>query len=204
MSRLLLWEGVDEWRAEAARIELAADGLRAAGTQLGADPIPYRLTYELDASGEGFVTRSLRLRTEGEGWARAVEMSHDGAGGWRCAVTVEEGTVDLAAAGGDVAAVAGALDCDLGRCPLTNTMPVRRHALNERAGEIDFLMAWISVPDLGLHPSRQRYQHVKRSADGHSVVRYVGEHRGFVGELELDAEGLVIHYPQLARRVGSG
>ena len=93
----------------------------------------------------------------------------------------------------------GAIDCDLGLCPLTNTMPVRRHGLDQ-AGERDFLMAWVSVPDLGLHPSEQRYEHVRRHDHG-AIVRYVGRHRDFVGELEFDADGLVHHYPELARRI---
>jgi hypothetical protein len=79
-------------------------------------------------------------------------------------------------------------------------MPVLRHELHREAGEVDFLMAWVSVPDLGVHPSVQRYEHV-RIDDSGSVVRYVGEHRDFVGELELDRDGLVVFYPELARRV---
>jgi hypothetical protein len=65
---------------------------------------------------------------------------------------------------------------------------------------MDFLMAWVSVPDLGLHPSRQRYEHVGRRGD-RFVVRYVGEHRSFVRELELDEDGFVVLYPELARRL---
>lgn len=79
-------------------------------------------------------------------------------------------------------------------------MPVRRHGLHLRAGEVDFLMAWVSVPDLSVHASRQRYEHVGRR-DERAVVRYVGEHRSFVGELELDDDGFVLFYPELARRV---
>ena len=94
----------------------------------------------------------------------------------------------------------GALDCDSGLGPLTNVMPVRRHELHLRRGEMDFLMAWVSVPDLGLYPSRQRYEHVGRR-DDRWVVRHVGEHRSFVGELELDQDGLALLYPQLARRL---
>ena len=107
----------------------------------------------------------------------------------------------LPAPGGDHGAVTGALDCDLAFCPLTNVMPIRRHELHLHPGGRDFLMAWISVPDLGLPPSRQRYEHVGRR-DGRLVVRYVGEHRSCVGELELDEDGFVLLYPDLARRVG--
>jgi hypothetical protein len=35
-------------------------------------------------------------------------------------------------------------------------------------------------------------------------VRYVEEHRGFVGELQLDGDGLVVVYPDLAERVAAG
>ncbi|MDQ3641671.1 MAG: putative glycolipid-binding domain-containing protein, partial [Actinomycetota bacterium] len=103
-------------------------------------------------------------------------MRHDGGGAWTCAAD-EEGKADLPPAGGDVGAVTGAVDCDLGYSPLTNLMPVRRHGLHERPGSADFLMAWVSVPDLGLHPSQQRYEHVRRHGRG-ATVRYVGAHRG--------------------------
>lgn len=66
---------------------------------------------------------------------------------------------------------------------------------------MSFLMAWVSVPDLRVVPSRQRYEHVGER-DGRLVVRYVGEHRDFVGELELDDDGFVLLYPELAERVG--
>jgi len=46
---------------------------------------------------------------------------------------------------------------------------------------------------------------VRRTAHG-SVVRYVdrGLFDGFEAELELDADGLVVRYPELAMRVADG
>ena len=200
MERFLLWSGLDAWRAEAATVDLGPDELRATGTQLGTGAVPYRLDYRLD-TGAGFVTRRLEVEAAGNGWTRSLHLTHDGKGRWRCDVE-EHGAVALPAAGGDVEAVCGALDCDLGLSPLTNVMPICRHGLHKRPGAADFLMAWVSVPDLGLHPSRQRYEHVRTGSDG-AVVRYVdlGTHKGFVSELELDLDGLVVIYPQLARRV---
>ena len=64
-------------------------------------------------------------------------------------------------------------------------------------------MAWVSVPDLSVQPSRQRYEHVRLDPDDTSVVRYVGEHRDYVGELRFDRDGVVITYPDLAQRVGT-
>ncbi|MGH9033239.1 MAG: putative glycolipid-binding domain-containing protein [Acidimicrobiia bacterium] len=198
--QLILWNGLDEWRTEAAWIDLTADGVRATGTQVGADPIPYRVDYELDAP-ERFVTRRFEVRAGGTGWSRRVELTHDGDGGWRC-VAEHEGHVDLPAPGGDAEILGEARDCDLGVSPLTNLMPVRRHALHEHAGAADFVMAWVSVPALEVFASGQRYEHVRRGKSA-AVVRFVdrGRFAGFTAELELDPDGLVLVYPGLARRV---
>lgn len=197
MHRVVVWEGLGDWRAELAIIDQTADGLSARGVQLGVEPLPYRLDYELRAP-ESFVTELLDVEATGAGWRRRIELRHDGAGSWSCQAECD-GDLDLPPPGGATEPVGGALDCDLGRSPLTNLMPVCRHALHERPGELDFLMAWVSVPDLGLHPSRQRYEHVR--GEDPPIVRYVGAHRGFVGELTLDRDGLVVVYPDLARRV---
>jgi uncharacterized protein len=198
-ARLVLWSGLDDWRTEATRIDLTADGITATGTQVGTDPVPYRVDYELNAP-ERFVTRRFDVRAAGTGWSRRIELTHDGAGAWTCAAE-QDGDVDLPPPGGDAATLRDALDCDLGLSPLTNFMPVRRHALHERAGEADFVMAWVSVPDLEVFASAQRYEHVRRD-DSTAVVRFVdrGRFAGFTAELELDPDGLVIVYPELARR----
>lgn len=198
-NRLIVWSGVDTWRAEACELRLSTHGMTAEGTQIGGTPVPYRLHYQLDAM-DGFLTRRLSVDAAGEGWSRRLLLLHDGEGSW----TIESdhrGSAPLPDAGGDPRRVQGALDCDLGLCPATNTMPVVRHSLHRGPGEGDFLMAWVSVPDLAVHPSRQRYQHV-RMTDAGSVVRYIGEHRNFVGDLELDPDGVVVFYPELARMLG--
>ncbi len=196
--RLVLWRGIDAWRAEAAQIELEPDGLRARGVQLGSAPQPYRLAYELDATGPGYMTRTLEVEAVGEGWARSLRVSRDDGGQWDIAAEVHGGG-GLPPPGGDPRAVAEALDCDLAFSPLTNTMPVRRHRLDDGEGARTFLMAWVSVPDLAVTPSRQHYTHLERRSEG-SVVRYESETRDFVADLELDRDGVVIRYPGLAER----
>jgi uncharacterized protein len=196
----VIWRGVEGCRLEAAHVELRPDGLSATGTQIATDPVDYRLDYRLDAS-DGFVTRSLVVDAFGAGWSRRLDLRHDGHGAWTCEAYAE-GAVDLPAPGGDGASLLGSLDCDLGLSPLTNAMPIRRSGLDRREGAQDFQMAWVSVPELAVQPSGQRYEHVRRSAAG-SVVRYVdrGLFEGFQAELELDADGLVVRYPELAERV---
>jgi uncharacterized protein len=213
MEQALIWTGEGEdqdgdWHVEYTTVDLGESGLRASGTQLGAVPIPYRLHYRLDAMGDGFVTRSLYVEATGAGWGRRLRLERDEDGGWAVEVG-GEGSPELGdaaefpAPGGDPAGLEGALDCDLGLSPLTNAMPVHRHGLDREPGSVEFLMAWVSAPDLAVHASRQRYQHVRRDDDG-GTVRFEeleGEEVSFTSDLEFDSDGLIRVYPKLARRV---
>nr|WP_238431772.1 putative glycolipid-binding domain-containing protein [Streptomyces cavernae] len=82
-------------------------------------------------------------------------------------------------------------------CPLTNTMPVLRHSLHRTPGERDFLMAWVSVPDLTVSPSPQRYTHLAPHR-----VRFTSLDSDFRSDLTFDPDGLVVDYPGLAHRLG--
>ncbi|GAA3847547.1 hypothetical protein GCM10022403_094070 [Streptomyces coacervatus] len=93
------------------------------------------------------MTRRLMVTAETETSTRTLDLRRDDAGRW---------TAD----GEPLRGVDGALDCDLGLCPLTNSMPVLRHGLHLAPGEREFLMAWVSVPGLVVRPSRQTYTHL--------------------------------------------
>ena len=160
------------------------DGVMATGVQLGVEPEPYLVEYHLDVPSE-WITRRLEVEASGAGWRRSLTLEHDGNGRW---TATPSGSRELD----------GALDCDLAFSPLTNLMPVRRSGLHQRPGREDFLMAWVSVPDLRVHASPQRYEHVR-----FGVVRYVALDGDFTAELELDDDGLVVRYPRLAERVGA-
>ncbi len=170
------WNGIQEWRQELCEAVFSADGLVATGAQLGAAPKPYRAAYELEVRGN-WVTRRVRVEVAGVG---SIELRHDGKGAW---------------SGAPDADLEGVLDCDLAYSPLTNVMPIRRHRLHEQPGTAEIDVAWISLPDLGVHRDRQRYEHV---APGR--VRFSSD--DFTADLELDEDGLVIAYPGLAKRVG--
>jgi hypothetical protein len=202
--RLVIWEGIDARRWEVARVDLAPQGVRADGTQVGIDPVPYRLDYRLDATS-GFVTRELEVRVTGEGWSRRLHLEHDGRGIWHARVTAAGITPrSLGPPGAGTAGLSEARDCDLGLSPLTNLLPVRRLDVLTGPGQAEIVTAWVAVPDLVLRPYRQRYEHVAVTARG-AVVRFVdlGLSPGFTAELELDSDGLVEVYPRLARRVTS-
>ncbi len=195
--RFLVWRGVEEWLTESAAVELAEDGLRAAGTQMGAEPVPFRVDYRLEAP-ERFITRELELTATSEGWRRRLLLRHDGAGGWRAEVE-DAGDVPGGPWDGELPDLSGARDIDIENSPLTNTMPILRHGF-QRGGAGDFVMAFVTMPSLRVEASPQRYEHA-RTADQGSVVRYISRDGDFTADLELDAEGLLVHYPRLARRL---
>ena len=207
MERVVIWsgEGVDQdgdWHVEFARVDFGSAGLSAVGTQLGAVPVPYRLDYELDATVDGFVTRSLQVEAVGEGWERRLRLERGEDGEWSIDVEAA-GDTSLEAPGGDAGLLTGALDCDLGLSPLTNAMPVHRHSLHSEPGEKDFVMAWVLVPDLAVHASSQRYKHL-RQRDGTSTVRFENFEDGevaFTSDLEFSDDGLISVYPKLAKRI---
>jgi len=193
--RSLVWQ--KECGAELVEVKLARTRLSAMGSAIGAEPVPYRLEYVLTTT-DSYVTSSLRVHTSGVGWRRSVELHRDGNGSWRI-VADAEGDLDAPAPGGDAASLRGALDCDLGLCPLTNTMPVLRNGLLAGGEPVDLLVAWVSVPDLAVTASRQQYSPVSDAA-GAPVVRFEDD-EGFCADITFDPTGLVTDYPGIARCV---
>ena len=197
--RFLVWAGVEEWLTESVAVDLEGDGLSATGTQLGAEPAPFRVDYRLEAPD--FVTRELELTSVAEGWRRHLMLRHDGEGSWNAEIA-DDGEVPGGPWDGSLPDLSEALDIDIQNSPLTNTMPILRHRF-QRDGSGDFLMAFITTPTLRVEASPQRYEHVRTTADG-SVVRYISRDGDFTAELELDSDGLLSFYPRLARRVEPG
>jgi hypothetical protein len=180
MDRLLVWRGLDEWRAETAHVRIDGDRMIATGTQLGVSPEPYRLDYAL-RTGPKFVTETLELSVLRTGALKRLLLVRKPDGSW---------TGDDR----ELPEVEGALDCDIQNCPLTNTMPVLRDGLlTPSAAPRGYVMAWIAVPDLTVHRSDQWYEPMDARH-----VRYVGVGTNFVAELEYDEDGLVLNYPEMA------
>jgi hypothetical protein len=193
-----VWLKDQPFGVEIAEVRLGGGTLSASGAAIGTEPRAYRLEYDLTTT-RGYVTGRLSVRTRGDGWSRTLDLERAGSGRWSARYT-SEGAADLGTPGGDLDSMAGALDVDLGLSPLTNSMPVLRHALHLGGGPTEFLMAWVSVPDLSVQPSRQRYTFLRQDAEAH-VVRYESVGGTFTAEIAFDADGIVLDYPGIARRV---
>jgi len=191
-----VWAKDQPYGAELVDVKIGGGTLFADGVTVGTDPAPYHLEYHLGTT-DGYVTTQLLVRTRGDGWQRALNLERAISGTWSC-TSESHGKLDLPAPGGDLRGLAGALDCDLGLSPLTNSMPVLRHDLHQGGGPVDFLMAWVSVPDLALYPSRQRYTFVRHELETH-VVRFESLDNSFIAEIDFDDDGLVLDYPDIGR-----
>jgi len=197
--RLVTWDKENGYGVELVEVDLEADRLSAHGVAIGWDPVPFHLEFEL-TTGARWVTERLAVSTRGDGWRRTLDLRRSAAGTWSIEASAD-GELDLPAPGGDVAAFASALDCDLGNCPLTNTMPVLRHELLRRDALLDFVMAWVAVPGLAVHASGQRYTTLGNGGDGLRRIEYRSLDSPFVSELSFDSDGICVDYPQLGRSV---
>lgn len=208
---LYSWEGVEHTgRVDNAAINFGPGCLTAFGTTRAED---YAASWELTTTA-GWVTKLLTVSVQGingdsaqgVGWSRHLELERTDDGVWSSRVRTS-GECDLPAPGiDDPAALAEALDCDLGLCVVTNTMPILRLDLlaSEKApaDETELTMAWVDMPSLQVRPSSQVYTQVKALQPGrHALVLYSSGSHGFTTELTVDEDGVVVEYPGLARRV---
>src|SRR3989440_1510330 len=196
LPRSLLWRRLDTAGTEHALLS-EQSGLYARGTMVAADPVPFTCGYELLVD-EGWVSGRLSVTAEGAGWLRSVKLER-AAGRWRVTGS-EQGDLDAALVAArhpraglpgieDPGKLRDALDVDLGDCPLTNVMPIRRLGLlRAKPGASHTLaMAFVLVPSLEVVASRQTY-----IALGEGRVRF--ESGTFAADLTVDDEGYVIHY----------
>jgi hypothetical protein len=200
--RCVAWSKAEPFGAEFADVRLDADSLGARGVAIASTPSPYRLDYELETAS-GFVTTRLRVTSRGDGWQRSLDLRRTDSGVWEETWT-ENGANPLLQphVATDVAALAGALDVDLGLSPLLNTPPVLRHDLLRRGGSVDLVMAWVSVPDLAVHRSPQRYTFLRPIDNERSLVHFESlAEDGFNADIVFGADGFVLDYPGIATRL---
>ncbi len=118
--------------------------------------------------------------------AQELKLQVDGQGHWVNVADVALPTLD------------GCIDVDISATPFTNTLPIRRLAL--RPGQsADILAVYIAVPEMEARPMKQRYTCLEGRNDG-GLYRYENLTSGFVTEMRVDAQGLVLDYPEHWRR----
>ncbi|HKU98925.1 MAG TPA: putative glycolipid-binding domain-containing protein [Vineibacter sp.] len=184
MSRQMIarWQDWSGKGLEHAVLDLGADGIAVSSIVLAmADDRPFVVQYELRCDPQ-WRLREARIMLSGA--QRALELRSDGAGRWT---------------DGDGAALpqlAGTIDIDISVTPLTNTLPIRRLEWTaDRAAALR--MAYVLLPDLTVTADPQRYT----CLEPQRRFRYESLDSDFTRDIEIDADGLVVTYPGLFRRV---
>jgi hypothetical protein len=178
------WEGrgLEHLRLRVEEGEIDADGV-VVGEE---DGIVFRTRYVIRCDPEW---RTREMTVDPLDAREPLHLRSDGKGNWRDA------------SGQSIPKLKGCTDVDLSVTPFTNTLPIRR--LDLREGDSSEIVAvYVDIPDMRLETSRQRYTCLERNADG-DLYRYEDEglFRGFTADLPVDANGLVLDYPGIFRRV---
>ena len=185
MVREIMWTAWDVPGLGHLRLRTRADGILANGLVLGAaEGRPFRVAYEVRCDADW---RVLAARVGAPGERPEVDLLSDGGGTWK--------TSD----GADLPSLDGCIDVDISVTPFTNTLPIRRLGLAPGASAA-FSVAYVDGTKLQAWPEPQRYTCLEKTDQG-GLYRFLSLDGGFTADLPVDAEGLVLDYPGLFRRV---
>lgn len=186
MATIVRWRDWDGEGLEHCAVHTDDDGLTLEGVVAVAQEGLFGAHYRVRTDA-AFRTREVRVDFIG---GPTLHVGADGEGHWR----------DLRD-NAPLLALDGCLDVDIRVTPSTNTLPIRR--LNLQPGESrDILAAYVPLPgqaagDFLPRPVGQRY--TRLMVDG--GYRYEGLATGFLADLQVDADGLVVDYPGVFRRI---
>jgi hypothetical protein len=185
MHRDIVWEWVDRPGLEHLALDITGDGITAESLIVAAfDGVPIRLRYRISCDG-AWQVREAALTLDGAAGQRTARLERGTDGAWRVDGMARP---DLA----------GCADIDIRATPFTNTLPIRRQAMQPQA-PMRFRMAYIDVPSLAISALDQEYVRLDPATPPRRFL-YRNIVTPFEAELALDTEGVVIDYPPVWRR----
>jgi hypothetical protein len=188
MDRDVMWVPWEGPGLEHLHLTSSTGDAVADGAIIGiAEGHPFRARYEIRCDTNWRV-REVRVTLLGADQP-VIDLHADGNGHWTADTGEPRSDLD------------GCLDIDITGTPFTNTLPIRRLQLQPGASA-DLSVAYLDVPTLRLDAARQRYTCLEARPDG-ARYRFEALPSVFTAELPVDADGLVIDYPHLFRRIWS-
>lgn len=188
MDRTVMWMQWNNLGMEQLHLENSAMGIDTDSVVLGIrDGNPFRAHYQIEVNQNWRVQHLQVQLLSSDG--KNLSLKSDGEGYW------------WRESGQPLPELTGCVDVDLSATPFTNTLAIRRLAL--QPGEVQEISAvYVSVPDLEVRAVPQRYTCLELNSQG-GIYRYEGLYRNFQVDLLVDRNGLVIEYPQMFRRIWS-
>jgi uncharacterized protein len=170
-------KGIEHTVLRCAQSSSAADGVVIGS----ADSEPFAMRYQIRCDA-AWTLHYASIEIIGE--QRMVELLSNGRGKW------------TDASGNALPDLDGAIDVDISGTPFTNTLPIRRLQL-ARGHSAEIRAAYVHVPSLNIVRDPQRYTCLEPLRR----YRYESLDSDFVREIEVDADGLVVTYPGLFKRL---
>lgn len=188
MDRTVMWMQWNNLGMEQLHIENNRVGINADGVVVGIrDGKPFRIRYQIDTDLQWRV-QQLKVELLDQA-SQKLQLKSNGAGRW------QQGD------GTSVPELDGCIDVDLSATPFTNTLAIRRLAL--QPGDVQELsVVFVAVPEMEFRAVPQRYTCLETNSQG-GMYKYEGLLRNFSADLLIDRDGLVIEYPNAFRRVWS-
>jgi uncharacterized protein len=183
--REVMWSAWDEPGLGHLRLVVRESGVVADGLVLGvAEGRPFRIAYEVRCDTNWRV-RGTRVGIPGE--EPKVELFSNGKGNW------------TGPGGRAMAYLEGCEYVDISETPFTNTLPIQR--LDLAPGEsAEISVAYFDGAELQPWPEPQCYTCLERGSDG-GLYRFLSLDGGFSADLAVDADSLVLDYPELFKRI---
>lgn len=185
---MLAWTSDDHQRLETVRVVLTDRGLRANGHIVSATSDPFGVSYSLLADPQGR-TRRFTVQVDSGTGERAVTLSRVPGGQW---------VADRGSGARTLSQIEAAVDADLISSAFTNSLAIRRLDLHRTVGAATLTVASIGSPDPEILPVQQMYRTLSVDLSG-AIIEYTGPHG--TSELNVDADGFVVHYPGLSDRL---
>ncbi|WP_167856148.1 putative glycolipid-binding domain-containing protein [Natronospirillum operosum] len=180
MSDSIVWKVLEQPGHEFANIAEKGDGWELSGTAvLLHEHSPSRIDYVIKCDSS-WSTRSAHVFGVIGGETFTIDLEADADKGWTYNGVTRPATI-------------GCVDVDLGFSPSTNTLPIRRLALNV-GQEAEVRAAWLQFPSFELKELIQVYRR-----EGDKVYRYESGGGSFSCTLDVNDAGFVTDYPGLWR-----
>jgi uncharacterized protein len=183
-TRTLLWQAADGIGLEHVLLTEDSKGVSVESNVIGIEENrPFCLHYQVQCDGR-YQVRSVEAQVVG---GSSLSLWTDGHGHW------------FDAQKQPITSIFGCVDVDITATPFTNTLPIRRVAW-EVGEQQKFLMAYILAPTLEIYADQQHYTCLVRRDSG-SIFLFESMSTGFTAQIVVDADGLVVDYSGLFKRV---
>ncbi|WP_433505281.1 putative glycolipid-binding domain-containing protein [Pseudonocardia halophobica] len=194
MTTMLTWQADGRPGLEGTRVHFGPGpaGFRALGRIVRPDPEgDFTASYSLVVREDGTLGR-LSLSAATTGFEKHLTMNRTEDGFW----LLDDGS------GSERQDFDGAVDVDLAFSPLFTALPIRRLGAHREAVDVEVPVVFVSLPDLEVTLTRQRYRTVRPGeGDSPAVVEFA--RADLRVELEVDADGFVLSVPGLAALVSN-